>query len=154
MSTPKTVVILGGGVGGLVAARELRRRLPREHRIVLVDRERDHLFAPSLLWLMVGLRDAASIKRPLKRLEHKGIEVRLGEIEKIDPEARQVTVAGETLVADYLIVTLGAELAPEAVPGLQDVGHNFYTEAGAERLHAALESTREGRVVVLTAAPA
>jgi sulfide:quinone oxidoreductase len=154
MSTPKTVVILGGGVGGLVAARELRKRLPREHRVVLVDREREHLFAPSLLWLMVGLRDAASIKRPLKRLERKGIEVRLGEFEKIDPETRQVTVAGETLHADYLVVTLGAELAPETVPGLQDAGHNFYTEAGAERLHAALEATRTGRVVVMTAAPA
>ncbi|MGE0788022.1 MAG: NAD(P)/FAD-dependent oxidoreductase [Sandaracinaceae bacterium] len=152
------MVILGGGVGGLVAARELRKRLPREHRVVLVDREREHLFAPSLLWLMVGLRDAASIKRPLKRplkrLERKGIEVRLGEVEKIDPEARQVTVAGETLHADYLVVTLGAELAPETVPGLQDAGHNFYTEAGAERLHAALEATRTGRIVVLTAAPA
>lgn len=154
MSAPKTVVILGGGVGGLVAARELRKRLPREHRVVLVDREREHLFAPSLLWLMVGLRDAASIKRPLKRLERKGIEVRLGEVEKIDPEARQVTVAGETLHADYLVVTLGAELAPETVPGLQDAGHNFYTEAGAERLHAALQSTRKGCILVLTAAPA
>lgn len=154
MSAPKTVVILGGGVGGLVAARELRKRLPREHRVVLVDREREHLFAPSLLWLMVGLRDAASIKRPLKRLERKGIEVRLGEVEKIDPEARQVTVAGETLHADYLVVTLGAELAPETVPGLQDAGHNFYTEVGAERLHAALEATRKGRIVVMTAAPA
>lgn len=154
MSTPKTVVILGGGVGGLVAARDLRRRLPREHRVVLVDREREHLFAPSLLWLMVGLREAASIKRPLKRLERKGIEVRLGEVEKINPETRRGTVAGETLDADFLIVTLGAELAPETVPGLQDAGHNFYTEAGAERLHAALQSTRKGRIVVLTAAPA
>ena len=154
MSTPRTVLILGGGVGGLVAARELRKRLPREHRVVLVDREREHLFAPSLLWLIVGLRDAASIKRPLKRIERKGIEVRLGEIEKIDPETREVTVAGETLAADHLIVALGAELAPETVPGLQDAGHNFYTEAGAERLHAALECTRKGRIVVLTAAPA
>ena len=101
MSAPKTIVILGGGVGGLVAARELRKRLPRPHRIVLVDREREHFFVPSLLWLMVGDRDAASIKRPLKRLERKGIEVRLGEVEKIDPEARRVTVAGETLQADY-----------------------------------------------------
>ncbi len=154
MSARKTIVILGGGVGGVVAARALRKLLPREHRVVLVDREREHLFAPSLLWLMVGDRDAASIKRPLKGLERKGIEVRLGEVEKIDPEARRVTVAGEALDADYLIVTLGAELAPELVPGLTDAGHNFYTLAGAESLRAALEATRKGRIVVLTAAPA
>lgn len=154
MSAPRTIAILGGGVGGLVAARELRKRLPRQHRVVLVDREREHVFAPSLLWLMTGDRDAASIKRPLKRLERKGIEVRLGEVEKIDPEARRVTVAGETIESDYLIVTLGAELAPEIVPGLPDAGHNFYTQAGAESLHAALEATRKGRIVVLTAAPA
>lgn len=154
MSALKTIVILGGGVGGVVAARELRKRLPRQHRVVLVDREREHLFAPSLLWLMVGLREADSIKRPLKHLERKGIEVRLGEVEKIDPETRQVTVAGEPLEADYLIVALGAELAPETVPGLQAAGHNFYTQAGAEGLRAALQSTRKGRIVVLTAAPA
>jgi len=154
MSTPRTVVILGGGVGGLVAARRLRRLLPSPHRVVLVDRERHHLFAPSLLWLMVGLRDSGSITRPLNRLERKGIEVRLGEIEDIDPEARRVTVAGETITADYLVVALGAELAPEAVPGLPDAGHNFYTLAGAEGLDIALGSMRRGRVIVLTAAPA
>ncbi|MBI4819159.1 MAG: NAD(P)/FAD-dependent oxidoreductase [Deltaproteobacteria bacterium] len=154
MSGPKTIVILGGGVGGVVAARELRRRLPRRHRVVVVDREREHLFAPSLLWLMVGLRDVGSIKRPLLGLERKGIEVRLGEVEKIEPDARRVTVAGEALEADDLIVTLGAELAPETVPGLQDAGHNFYTQAGAEGLRAALGSMRKGRIVVLTAAPA
>lgn len=93
MSTPQTVVILGGGVGGLVAARELRRLLPRQHRVVVVDKEREHLFAPSLLWLLVGQRDAQSIQRPLKRLERHGIEVRLGEVEKIDPVTRQVTVS-------------------------------------------------------------
>src|SRR3972149_12109036 len=82
---PRTIVSLGGGVGGVVAARELRRRLPRPHRIVLVDREREHLFAPSLLWLMVGQRKAASIRRPLSRLERKGIEVRIGEGEDNDP---------------------------------------------------------------------
>ncbi|MDP3213991.1 MAG: FAD/NAD(P)-binding oxidoreductase [Deltaproteobacteria bacterium] len=154
MSARKTIVILGAGVGGVVAARALRKLLPREHRVVLVDREREHLFAPSLLWLMVGDRDAASIKRPLKGIERKGIEVRLGEVEKIDPEARRVTVAGEALDADYLIVTLGAELAPELVPGLTDAGHNFYTLAGAESLRASLDATRKGRIVVLTAAPA
>jgi len=154
MSEPKTVVVLGGGVGGVVTARGLRKRLPRPHRVVLIDREREHLFAPSLLWLMVGLRRAEAIKRPLSRLERKGIEVRLGEVEKIDAEARRVTVAGEAIEADYLVVSLGAELAPETIPGLQEAGHNFYTLPGAERLRDALSSLERGRIVILTAAPA
>lgn len=154
MSAPQTVVILGGGVGGLVAARELRRRLPRQHRVVVVDREREHLFAPSLLWLMVGLRKAQRIKRPLQQLERHGIEVVVGEVEKLDPGRRAVTVAGSELVADQLVVSLGAELAPETVPGLVTAGHNFYTLAGAEAFRDSLGALQRGRVVVLTAAPA
>jgi hypothetical protein len=154
MSEPKTVVVLGGGVGGVVTARELRKRLARQHRVVLINREREHVFAPSLLWLMVGLRRAEAIKRPLSRLERKGIDVRLGEVEKIDPEARSVTVGGEPIAADYLVVSLGAELEPETIPGLQEAGHNFYTLPGAERLRDALSSLERGRIVILTAAPA
>jgi sulfide:quinone oxidoreductase len=154
MTGPKTVVVLGGGVGGVATARELRKRLPRRHRIILVDREREHLFAPSLLWLMVGLRRAEAIKRPLSRLERKGIEVRQGEIEKIDAEARRVTVGGEVIEADYLVVSLGAELSSETIPGLQEAGHNFYTLSGAEQLRDALSSLKRGRIVILTAAPA
>src|SRR3989304_1352146 len=71
----KTVVILGGGVGGLVTANELRKRLSREHRVVLVDKEGRHIFWPSLLWLQIGLREPKSITRDLSRLERKGIEV-------------------------------------------------------------------------------
>lgn len=43
----KTIAILGGGVGGLVAANELRRLLDAEHRIVLIEKSRQHAFAPS-----------------------------------------------------------------------------------------------------------
>ena len=154
MNNARTVLVLGGGIGGVVAARELRRRLPRQHRIVLVDREREHVFAPSLVWLMVGLRMAASIKRPLARLSRKGIEVVHGEVENIDPEARIVTVSGQRVAADYIIVSLGAELAPGTVPGLVDAGHNFYTLPGATAFQNAIRSMKSGRVVVLTAAPA
>lgn len=150
----KTVLVLGGGVGGLVAARALRKRLARKHRIVLVDREREHVFAPSLLWLMVGLREAGAIKRPLGRLERRGIEVRFGEIEKLDPSRRTVTVAGEEIAADYVIISLGAELAEDAIPGLRDAGHDFYTLQGAQTLRASLAALARGRVIVLTAAPA
>ena len=57
----KTVLILGGGFGGIVAASRLRRTLPREHRVILVEREADHVFAPSLLWLMIGERTPSAI---------------------------------------------------------------------------------------------
>jgi sulfide:quinone oxidoreductase len=170
MSEPKTVVVLGGGVGGVVAATNLRKALPRPHRVVLVDRERRHLFAPSLLWLMTGGRTARQISRPLDRLSRKGIEVVCGDVVEIDPEARRVGVVEcplgddaisprlggnrRDLKADYLVVSLGAELAPETIPGLTEAGHNFYTLAGAESLRDALRGFEGGRIVVLTAAPA
>ena len=154
MSDSKTILVLGGGVGGIATARALRRRLPRTHRIVLIDRERDHVFAPSLLWLMVGRRTAAAITRPLEGLTRKGIEVRIGAIERIDPERRTVTLAGGTLTGDYLVVALGAELFSDSVPGLVEAGQNFYTLGGAQALWAELQRVRNGRIVVLTAAPA
>lgn len=154
MADSKTVLILGGGVGGIATARALRKHLPTAHRVVLVDREPDHVFAPSLLWLMVGQRTAGAITRPLARLARKGIDVRVGTVEHIDPDRRTVTVSGEKLAADYLVITLGADLSPESIPGLAEAGHNFYTRSGAESLWTALRDLRAGRIVVLTAAPA
>ncbi|NOY24666.1 MAG: NAD(P)/FAD-dependent oxidoreductase [Oligoflexia bacterium] len=154
MSETKTTLILGGGVGGLVTAVKLRAALPKKHRVVLVDREPDHLFAPSLLWLMTGLRKPEQIRRPLSQLRKKGIEVVNGEIEQIDPERRRVTVAGQVLEADHIVVSLGADLDETAIPGLAEAGHSFYTLAGAQSLRDALSDFRSGRIVVLTASPA
>lgn len=154
MTDGKTILILGGGVGGIATARALRKRLPRKHHVVLVDRDAQHLFAPSLLWLMVGRRTVRAIARPLSRLTRRGIDVRIGAIEHIDPVTRTATVAGRALAADYLVIALGADLSPESIPGLAAAGHNFYTRAGAESLLAGLRQFRGGRIVVLTAAPA
>ncbi len=150
----RTVLILGGGVGGLVAANALRKALSAENRIVLVEREASFAFAPSFLWLMTGGRTAEKISRPLARLEKKGIEVVRGEIEKIDAERREAVVNGRTLAGDFVIIALGAELAPETVPGLAEAGHDFYTRQGAESLRDALAGFGGGKLVVLTAAPA
>jgi sulfide:quinone oxidoreductase len=138
----------------LVTAQSLRKRLPRGHRVVLVDRQRDHVFAPSLLWLMTGKRTPAGISRPLGRLARTGIEVIHGEIDRIDPDARRVVVGDRELEAEHLIVSLGVEFAPEAIPGLGEAGHNFYELEGAENLRDALAEFNGGRVVILTATAA
>ncbi|MEX1246454.1 MAG: FAD/NAD(P)-binding oxidoreductase [Thermoanaerobaculia bacterium] len=150
----QTVLILGGGVGGLVAANELRKALPREHRVVLVERETSFVFAPSFLWLMTGDRAAEKISRPLARLRRRGIEVIHGEIERIDPQKREAIVDGKSLTGDHLVIALGAELAPETIPGLARAGHNFYTLAGTEALRDAFARFIGGRLLLLTAAPA
>jgi sulfide:quinone oxidoreductase len=77
-----------------------------------------------------------------------------GEVVSIEPAARQVVVDHQRLEADALVVALGAELAPGAIPGLAEAGHNFYDAAGAAAMHASLRELREGRVVILTATPA
>ena len=56
---------------------------------------------------------------------------------------------GSELTGDYLVIALGAEYAPETIPGLAQAGHNFYTLAGAESLREARMNFRTGRLVVL-----
>jgi sulfide:quinone oxidoreductase len=150
----QTILILGGGIGGVVAANALRRRLDRRHRVVVVDRAPDFALAASFLWVMTGARRPSQISRPLDRLARKGIAVTAGEVEEINPSARHAVVGGRTLEADHLVVALGADFTPDAVPGLSRWGHTFCTLEGAVRLRDALASIRAGRIVVLTAAPA
>ncbi len=149
-----SVLILGGGVGGVVAANSLRKLLPRSDEIVLVDREPTFALAASFLWVMTGARKPDQVSRPLERLRRKGIEVVRGEVERIDPQRREAVVSGKTLHGDHLVVALGAEFALGAIPGLAEAGHTFCTLDGAVRLREALAQFRAGRIVVLTAAPA
>jgi sulfide:quinone oxidoreductase len=152
MAQGKTLLILGGGIGGIVAASRLRRALSREHRIVLVEQASTHLFQPSLLWLMLGLRAPQQISRPYTALARRGIELVRGKVGRIDPARRAVTVDGKELSADYLIIALGAELAPEIVPGLAEAGHNLYSLAGAEAIRDARLALTQGRLAVLVSA--
>ena len=152
MTSRKTVLILGGGIGGIIAATRLRQLLAAEHRVVLVEKEADHVFSPSLLWLMLGERSPGQISRPIAALAKHGIELVRGAIERIDPATRTVHVNGAEIAGDHMIVALGAELAPELIPGLADAGHNFYTLAGSQSLRSALPKLSKGRLIVLVAA--
>jgi sulfide:quinone oxidoreductase len=137
-----------------VAANELRKRLSKVHRVVVVDRESAFVFAPSLLWVMTGDRVVEKVSRPLSRLDRKGITFIHGEIESIDIGGREVVAGGRRLSGDYLIIALGADLAPETVPGLQEGGHNFYATAGAEAFSADFAGFTGGRLALLTASQA
>jgi sulfide:quinone oxidoreductase len=150
--TGKTVLILGGGIGGLVAASELRRLLPTEHRIVLVEKNSQHAFAPSFLWLMTGDRRPQQITRDVRGLVRSGVEVILAEAQAIDLSNRRVQTSAQAFNYDYLIVALGAGLNLGAIPGLAESAHTYYTLDGAIKLYDTLQTFAGGKVAVVVSA--
>ena len=147
----RNVVVLGGGIGGIVAARMLRKRVPKDVRVVLVDRDESYLFAPSLLWLMTGDREPGQISRGRERLARKGIELVTGEAEGLDAGRRTVRVGGRDIAYERLVIALGAQPAPELMPGLSEGAIDLYTTEGALAAGRALRELDGGRVVVLVA---
>jgi len=105
---PVRVVIVGGGFGGLYAAKGLAGK-PVE--ATLVDRKNHHTFQPLLYQVATGVLSPGEIASPLRRILHRGrnTEVLLGEVTGFDMGARRVMLqAGAELPYDYLIVAAGA----------------------------------------------
>lgn len=149
---PRTVLVLGGGVGGLVTANELSRRLDPADRVVVIERGRHHLFQPSLLWMMVGRRRRDQIERPLRQLLAPGVELVEAEVRSIDPTNRRVETTAGVLAGDALVVALGAEPDRDAVPGYRQAALDFFSPEGAAACARALDSFAGGRIVVTVAA--
>jgi len=150
--TGKTILILGGGLGGVTAAGALRRLCGPEHRVVVIERNATFSLRMANLWLMSGERRRADEgERNLSRLAEHGIEWVHADIEAIDPVAKTVRTSGGTHEGDFLVIALGAEYHPEAVPGFGEAALNLYDSAGAVRIRESLEAFPGGRVVVLVA---
>jgi len=147
----KKIVILGGGAGGLVVANKLRRALTRDSEIVLIDRNKNHLFSPSLLWLMVGWRKVEQIQKPLSILKGKGINFTNTGVDRIDFENRTVFTAGGDVQFDYLVIALGADTYPEKIPGFSEAAFNLYDSSGAGKIRDAIKTFDNGKLVVLVA---
>ncbi len=151
MST-KTILILGGGIGGLTAAAHLRRLLAPEHRVVVIEKNATFALRMANLWLMSGERERPEEgERSLSRLSERGIEWVEAEIETIEPVSRTVKTTSGAFAGDYLIIALGAERHPQAIPGFAETALNLYEAQGAVAIRRALETFDGGRVIVLVA---
>ena len=146
----KTIVILGGGFGGLVAVQQLRRMLPPEHRVVVVERHNTFSLSPFNMRFMVGeIKDRREVERPLSELASKGIEWVHDEILEVDPSARKVRTSSGTLEGDYLIIALGAEKDGSSIPGFAESAYNLYDADQALLIHKPLQELDTGRAIVL-----
>jgi NADH:ubiquinone reductase (H+-translocating) len=104
------IVIVGGGFGGLDAARAFRNA---PVRVTLVDRHNYHLFQPLLYQVATASLSPADIASPIRWIlrRQRNVEVLLAEARAIDPATREVTLDRGSLTYDHLIIAAGSSHA-------------------------------------------
>jgi NADH:ubiquinone reductase (H+-translocating) len=126
-STNPKVVIIGGGFGGLYAARILANQ-PVD--VTLIDRTNHHLFQPLLYQVATAMLSPADIAQPIRAIlkDAKNIRVVMGRVESIDTEAKMVHTHGSQYPFQYLILAAGARHSyfgndhwEEFAPGLKNL---------------------------------
>jgi sulfide:quinone oxidoreductase len=151
----RSIVILGGGTGGTLAANRLRRLFPvRDVAITVVDQDDRHVYQPGLLFVPFGLAEVDDIVRSRRRQLRDGIAFIESAVDRVDVADSAVHLAdSRVLPYDVLVVATGAVLVPEETEGLTGPGwmekvFTFYTPEGAGALAGALATIDRGRVVV------
>ena len=101
------IVIVGGGFGGLEAAKKLG---SEPVRVTVIDRTNYHLFQPLLYQVATAALSPADIAAPLRAVltKHDNIEVMLAEVKSIDVDARKISTGEREIAYDYLILATGS----------------------------------------------
>jgi len=119
------IVILGAGLGGVIAAFEIRKAVGRDHKVSIINETDFYQFLPSNPWVLVGWRDRKDITVDLAApMKKRDVELIIGKAERVDPEAKCVRMGdGQTVPYDYLVIATGPELAFDEIEGLGPNGH-------------------------------
>src|SRR5437660_7108258 len=101
------IVILGGGFGGLYAAKALKRA---EARVTIVDRRNFHLFQPLLYQVATAALNPSDIAYPIRAIvaHQKNTNVILAEATAVDADRKIVKLVDSEMAYDYLIIATGA----------------------------------------------
>jgi sulfide:quinone oxidoreductase len=144
----KRVLILGAGFGGIAAARRLKEKLDEKDEVIVVDRRDYFMVGFRKSWALVGQSPLEEGQRPLDSLTRLGIRVMRDPVTRIDPAGRAAWMGDQHLSADALIVALGAELAPDAIPGFAQYAHNVYEPQDIPRAAQALKEFQGGKLLL------
>ena len=142
------VLVLGAGFGGLELSTRLSEAFGDDVEVVLIDKADDFIFGFSKLDVMFGRTMADAVLHRYADVVKPGVRFVRSTIRAIDPGGRRVETDDGEFEGDVLVVALGADLHPEATPGLVEGGHEFYTVAGAFALRDVLADFEGGRVIV------
>ena len=149
----KKILVLGGGVGGVVAAKKLAERLRNrvDAEITLISDTDYYLLPPLLVNIALGDMDPAQAQLPLSMLNKRGVKNVKATVTKIDPDNRVVETDKGKFNYDYLLASLGVEHDFQSYN--LGVGYHNFTLDGALKLRDALRNFKGGSVVVFTPEP-
>jgi sulfide:quinone oxidoreductase len=148
------IVILGGGVGGTLAANLLARKLKGEIRrgqatVTVVDDTGEHTYQPGFMYIAMGNQKPERLKRPERSLLDDEVELVVGRAVEIDPAARRVVLDhGQELHYEQLVLATGSRILPEEIEHFETEAHHFYGPEAAQRLRDALDAFSGGRIVI------
>ncbi len=149
------LLVLGGGTAGTMVVNKLRRKLDRDRwQITVVDQDDKHLYQPGFLFIPFGVYAPAEVQRSRHRYIPDGVELVLGEIDRVDADANKVLLTdGRELGYNYLVIATGTTPRPDQTPGMlgsqwRKSIFDFYSLDGATALTGALAAFDGGRVVV------
>lgn len=146
----KTILVLGGGWGGLTAAHALKGMLPLDYRIAVIEKRDSFIFYPSFLRAMIGeKKDLTHIESSYKNLLRKNLEIINEEVIRIDPITKTVDTNKQSIRADYIIIAMGAELYPESISGFNEYCLNLYDTKGAFNIYDRLKDFTNGKITFL-----
>lgn len=143
-----TVLVLGGGIGGIAASSIVKQKAGDRARVQLVDKKRQFQFPPSYPWLVMGMRTPDQVQRDLTLLKSKGIEVLNDEVSSIDLDGKRVQTAESVLTYDYLVVALGADYDIDLIPGFRQYALHIYDLDSAVQFKEAVEGFRGGTIAI------
>src|SRR5687768_17330359 len=101
---PANILILGGGFGGIACAVSLRRLLPQNHKVTLIDRESSFTFGAAKTWVALGEQTLKEVVHPRTYLTRSGVEFVNAEIASIDAATKTIKTNHGDLQADYLVI--------------------------------------------------
>ncbi len=142
------ILVLGAGFGGLELTTRLSEEFGDTADVVLIDQSDGFVFGFSKLDVMFGRTTGDAVRHLYRDVVKPGVQFVQTTIRAIDPAAKRVETDAGTFDGDILVLALGADIHPDATPGLVEAGHEFYTIAGAFGLREVLENFAGGRVIV------
>ena len=148
----KKIVVLGAGTAGTIVSNNLRRHLPADWEITIIDRDDNHLYQPGLLFVPFGIQKSSTLVKSRKKYITPGINFVIDEITHIDPDKKQVKTRNHQFDYDFLVISTGCRINPEENDGMMDAwGKNvftFYYLEMADMLRQKLSEFQGGKIVM------